>query len=97
MFLRTSPRKKIGSNLNNLDMEEHVPVKKELFGKRSQSTINRGLVTKHAFPSFVGMAPDVEGFTMASTAASLTKKNQRANGRAQQMLQTGDFHITVPR
>jgi hypothetical protein len=35
MVLRTSPRKKLGNNLNNLDMEEHVPMKKDLFGKRS--------------------------------------------------------------
>jgi len=67
MVLRTSPRKKLGKNLNNLDVEEHVPVKRDLFGKRSQSIINRGNVSKHAFPSFVGMTPDVEGFTMAST------------------------------
>ena len=75
MSLRTSPRKKLGNNLNNLDMEEHVPVKKDLFVKRSQSIINRGQVSKHAYPSFVGMAPDTEAFTMASTQASLTKKN----------------------
>ena len=54
--------------------------KDDLLAKSSH--INRGSVTKAAYPSYVGMTPEYDNILMTSTEASYTEKNKLANERA---------------
>ena len=55
-------------------------------------------VAKAAYPGMAGFVPEFEARTQASSAALvLNKKNAAANERAQTMLKTGNFKITMPR
>ena len=49
---------------------------------RQGDPINRGSVTKAAFPSYVGMTPTYDNVAFASTQASLSQSNKKANARA---------------
>lgn len=70
-------RKRLGDDINGM-LDTDIDA---TFDKRAKS-INKGMVSKGAFPSFVGMTPEVDLYAMNSTAASMTQKNKRANERA---------------